>query len=234
MTRTEALEEFYALLDQLRDRLGGHRTLLSSTGRSGWPRQGVYFFFEDGQQRQDGRSLRVVRVGTHAVARGTKTSLWSRLRQHRGNVRGAHAGGGNHRGSVFRFHVGTALLARGGYAEEVQQSWGVGGSAPRTTRDRELPLERDVSAHIRNMPFLWVGVPGEAGAASDRALIEAGAISLLSNLGRAAVDSPSADWLGRYALRASIRQSGLWNVDHVDSPWDASFLSLLQSSIDRM
>ena len=234
MTRTEALEEFYALLDQLRDRLGGHRTLNGSSGRSGWPQQGVYFFFENEQKRENGVDLRVVRVGTHAVARGSMTTLWSRLRQHRGNVRGAHAGGGNHRGSVFRFHVGTALLARGHYSEEIQQTWGVGGSASRTTRNREVPLERDVSTHIRNMPFLWVGVPGEAGTASDRAAIEAGAISLLSNLYRASVDAPSSAWLGHHAARASIRQSGLWNVDHADAPWDASFLPLLRSSIERM
>jgi hypothetical protein len=58
------------------------------TGRDGWPRHGVYFFFEDGQTRADG-SGRMVRVGTHALRPTDKTTLWGRLRQYRGRTGGA-------------------------------------------------------------------------------------------------------------------------------------------------
>jgi hypothetical protein len=46
--------------------------------------RGIYFFFEEGELREDGKERRVTRVGTHAVGAGAKTSLWSRLRTHRG------------------------------------------------------------------------------------------------------------------------------------------------------
>ena len=58
----------------------------------------------------------------------------------------------------------------------------------------------------------------EPSAASGRGVIEAGAIALLSNLDRPAVDLPSPTWLGHSSTRAAIRGSGLWNVNHVAEP----------------
>ena len=86
---------------------------LEATATADLPRRGVYFFFEPGELREDGRTPRVVRVGTHAVSAGSRTTLWTRLRDHRGHVIGRHVGGGNHRASIFRRHVGSALLGRG-------------------------------------------------------------------------------------------------------------------------
>jgi len=50
---------------------------------------------------------RVVRVGTHGLKTGSTSTLWGRVHQHRDT----REGGGNHRGSVFRLHVGQALAA---------------------------------------------------------------------------------------------------------------------------
>ena len=114
--------EFYRILDQLAARLGGPRRLRECTGRSGCPPQGVYFFFEDGENRADG-GRRVVRVGTHALTATSKATLWGRLSQHRGHLAGRNPGGGNHRGSVFRRHVGAALIRRGGLPDDLLASW---------------------------------------------------------------------------------------------------------------
>lgn len=73
--RQAHLEEFYQLLAELAASEHGPRRLASCTGRDGWPRHGVYFFFEDDQTRADG-SGRVVRVGTHALRPTDKTTLW--------------------------------------------------------------------------------------------------------------------------------------------------------------
>ena len=123
----------------------------------GWPRRGVYFFFEPGEHREDRSTARVVRVGTHGL-RASSSTPWGRLSQHRGNGGGRFAGGGNHRGSVFRLHIGEALLASGEYPAEISHTWGRGSSAPLEVRALEYPLEYDVSAYIRAMPFLWVEV----------------------------------------------------------------------------
>jgi len=131
MNRREALSEFYEILDRVRVRHGGFKRLAECHGRMGWPTRGVYFFFEPGEFREDGRSERVVRVGTHAVSLNSRATLWTRLRQHRGRVRGRNPGGGNHRESQFRYLVGDALLGSGYLSQEASpQSWGVGNSAP--------------------------------------------------------------------------------------------------------
>jgi hypothetical protein len=139
--RREALDELYAAIDELRRRLGGARRLADSTARSGWPDHGVYLFFEPGEHREDGDAPRVTRVGTHALTATSRTRLWNRLAQHRGSIGGSNPGGGNHRGSVFRLHVGTALIARDGWPEAAR-SWGRGSSASREVRTSRCSSSR--------------------------------------------------------------------------------------------
>jgi len=221
------LDRFYHLLDALSRKVGGPRRLSDCSGRDGWPERGVYFFFEEGETREDGESPRVVRVGTHALSRSSRTTLWKRLAQHRGTLSGSWAGGGNHRGSIFRHHVGTALLARDEYPEEVLRAW-ASSRAHRRIRDIEYPLERAVSQHIGRMPFLWLAVLDAPGRDSRRGYLEANAIGLLSNCDRDSIDPPSPKWLGRWAHSPRVRESGLWNVNHVDQGYDPAFLDLLE------
>ena len=103
-SRVEDLDRFYYLMNQLKEKVGGYRYLSQCHGTMNWPNRGVYFFFEPGEFRTDGKTFRVVRVGTHAVSLGSKATLWSRLITHRGHV----DGDGNHRGSVFRLLIGSA------------------------------------------------------------------------------------------------------------------------------
>lgn len=230
--RRAELDRFYLLLAQVEMWNGGKRRLATCHGGTGWPQRGIYFFFEDGELREDGVTPRVVRVGTHAL-RPSKSTLWSRLSQHKGNTDGSMPGGGNHRGSIFRLHVGTALLDSGNWPEVTRGSWSVGNTAPPDVRRAEYPLECAVSQHIGAMPFLCLDVNDPPGPESDRGVVEAGAIALLSNLGREAIDAPSADWLGRHADRRLVRESGLWNVDHVHDLPDGQFLDVFASRLPR-
>ena len=211
------LDDFYELLNELRAQTGGPRTLEECTGSMNWPKRGVYFFFEEGEIRADG-SARTVRVGTHALGVGARSTLWGRLAQHRGNVGGMLAGGGSHRGSVFRLHVGASLLRRDGDPAGIGGTWGKGSSADRITRESEYLLEQRVSEYIGRMLFLWIGVDDEPGPLSERSLIERGAISLLSARSNPQADSASANWLGNFSDRSAIASSGTWNVNHVDDP----------------
>jgi hypothetical protein len=222
-TRRANLDRFYELMGELEQRCGGKRRLADCHGRMGWPRRGVYFFFEDGEFREDGISPRVVRVGTHALRR-SRSTLWGRLSQHKGCTGGSMPGGGNHRGSVFRWHVGTALLASGPWSESTRNSWCVGTTASSEVRTAEYALERAVSDHIGAMTFLWLDVDDPVGPESHRGVIEAGAIALLSNLDRAPIDSSSTGWIGHHANRRLVRESGLWNIKHVQDSLEGAFL----------
>lgn len=227
MSRREDVDRFYRIVGTLRDRCQGFRCLKECTRRSGWPARGVYFFFEDGEFREDGSTLRVVRVGTHAVSANSRTTLWNRLHTHRG----ASGGGGNHRGSIFRKRVGEALLQVRSYAPEIGASWGIGNSAPKRTRLAEFPLERDASAVIGAMPFLWVEVGDAPGAGSDRAYLERNCIALLSNLEKEPIDKPSEGWLGLHSPQETIRKSGLWNTNHVADAYTGTFLDVLEKFV---
>jgi hypothetical protein len=184
--RISDLQNFYALLGALAERLGGLRTLSACSGRLGWPQRGVYFFMEDGEVRSDsGTGPRIVRVGTHALTKGSGTKLWGRLKQHRGQK----TGGGNHRGSIFR-------------------CWGHGNNAPAEVRAAENALECEVSKAICAMPFLWLAIDDEPGAESRRGYIERNAIALLSNFEREPLDPPSAGWLGHSLQSGAGAQVG--------------------------
>ena len=227
--RLADLKRFHDLLDRLEDRIGGRRCLAHCDGRMGWPDRGVYFFFEDGEIRAgSGEGPRVVRVGTHALKPGSRSSLWGRLAHHRGV---AGNGGGNHRGSIFRLLVGAALARR--EPSLAVESWGRGSTAPRAVRTREHALERRVSEVIGRMPFLWLDVPDEPGRGSLRGVVERNAIALSSSYERPALDPPTRAWLGRSCPRERVMQSGLWNNNHVNEAHDPVFLDVLERLIAR-
>ncbi len=227
MSRREDLDRFYRIIDKLHENCKRFRCLKACTRKSGWPGRGVYFFFEDHEFREDGSTLRVVRVGTHAVSANSRTTLWNRLHTHRG----ASSGGGNHRGSIFRKRVGEALLRVRSYPAEIAASWGMDNSAPKSTRLAEIPLERDVSAVIGAMPFLWIEIADAPGAGSDRAYLERNSIALLSNFEKEPIDKPSEGWLGGHSPQQTIQKSGLWNTNHVADHYVPVFLDVLEKYV---
>ncbi len=237
IARRQDLERFYELLDQLKKQTGGMRKLADCHGRMNWPDRGVYFFFEPGEVRSDnGSRLRVVRVGTHALKDNSRTTLWNRLSQHRGTRK---TGGGNHRGSIFRLILGAAIKRREHHKKPT--SWGIGNDAGTAARKldldsstiqlSEMPLEQAVSKYIGEMPFLWLDINDSPGVDSLRGIIEKNSIALLSNFGRDALDFPSSTWLGLHSDRERIRQSGLWNSNHIDETYDPDFLLTFQHLI---
>lgn len=193
-----------------------------------WPRRGIYFFTEAGEVRdQTGEGARIVRVGTHALNYGSRTTLWKRLRQHKG----PRAGGGCHRTSIFRGVVGSALIERD---RIICPSWALRRQVSPEDVKTEETVERTVSKVIGDMPFLWLAIEDAPGPDSERKYIERNAIALLSNYRRDSFDPPSAAWLGRYCRRGKVRPSGLWNSDHVADNYDPCFLDTLASRISRM
>jgi len=164
---------------------------------------------------------------THAITASSKTTLWNRLHTHRG-----HSDlGGNHRGSIFRKRLGEALWRKLEYPKEKIHTWGVRNSASKPVRLAEAALEREVSTYLGQMPFLWIGVPDAPSPKSDRAYLELNSIALLSNFERPAIDPPSPNWLGLQSGERTNRESGLWNTNHVEKPYDPKFLEKLRAYV---
>ena len=71
-------------------------------------------------------------------------------------------------------------------------------------------------------------------ARASGGIIEAGSIGLLSNLGVPVLDGPSPIWLGHAADRRAVKDSGLWNVNHVQGGYNAIFLNVFERRITAM
>lgn len=221
-------DEFDQAINKLWIAQNGGRLLSETTGRQAWPQRGVYFLLDAQVPAANGRMPRVIRVGTHAVSDGSKTTLWDRISTHRGTS----IGGGSHRSSIFRLHVGRALIARTpALLDKGGKSWGLGQSAPKEVRVNEQHIEAAVSTTLGAMRILWVDVPDEASATSLRSYIERNSIALLSRHGLLSSYAPQR-WLGRYSPEWKIAASGLWNLNHVFSKVDLGFINVFESTVN--
>lgn len=220
----ESLAELYRLVGTMATRFG-QRSLGTCDGHLSWPSAGVYFFIDPEEPTEfDPAAGRIVRVGTHALKAGANTTLWGRLRQHKGHADGS----GNHRGSVFRRHVGHALMGRD---RASHPTWGVSSSASREVRDGERELETRVSDYLSRLLVTYVPIVDAAGPASLRGFVERNAIGVLTAEG-GRWNGPSKAWLGQYSPNSAVRAGGLWNVRHVGEALDVDFIKTLERLVE--
>jgi len=221
------LARFYKIMARLWRGQKGGRRFIEMSGKLSWPERGVYFITGEVPEIEQHASMpRIIRVGTHAVSKGSRTTLWDRISTHRGT----EAGGGSHRSSIFRSHMGRTII-RTETKAKWPDSWAVGQSAPTSVRTEEQELERRVSSLIRAMHLLWLNVPDLPGPASDRAYIERNAIGLLSRAGLL-LPASVGSWLGKASDDWRIATSGLWNLNHLFLKPDLSFLDVLNEYVD--
>lgn len=225
------LSRFYRSLEKL-----GSPSPFATLDLRSLPARGIYFFYEDGEaRRESGSGPRVVRVGTHALVSGSRSTLAQRLGQHRGSQRG-----GNHRGSIFRLLVGQALLSNS--LGLTCQSWGLKGQIKHAAeilnqdradlRSAERPIEMNVSEILGRMYVTILGCTDDPGPHSKRGYIERNAIALLSAAQRKGFDQASSGWLGLNSNRELVVNSGLWNQRHTTDEIDSAFLDRLEAMVD--
>lgn len=145
------------------------------------PSSGLYFFFEDTESPDQ-----IVRVGTHRADGGLRRRLRHHFR-------------GNRRDSVFRRHLGSAVL----FDDNRLADWMDRKSAK--LPDVEAEVSRILCDHFE-FSVLFVE------DMHDRLKTEAALIGALAREPRM-----SDQWRGLRAARPVIHQAGLWNVDRVDS-----------------
>jgi len=160
------------------------------------PLNGIYFWYEEGEVRKGGME-RITRVGTHEKP----NRLRGRIMEHYGL---------NRAGSSFRKHLGGALLGKNEEVESEIKEWYKGRRSQRFHDKKFQNYENSVTAqaNLGSYRLLRVDDPNE------RSLLEEKLISLFSQCKHCL---PSNNWLGKYAYRKKIRQSGLWNVGCVGS-----------------
>lgn len=220
------LNHLYELIYELKDGLGGFRKFNESHGKMNWPNRGIYLIFDDNECRIiNAKFPRIIRVGTHAVTTQSKSSLWQRLRSHRGMP----GNGGNHRSSVFRHHVGDAIKNKH-YTFHDVISWNSNKPLDEYQLQKENKLERAVTEYIGNMKILWLAIEDPPSPMSDRSYLERNIIALISNRYKP-IDVSSDEWLGHYSSKKAIIKSGLWNIDYVNFNYDEHFLEVFEKYV---
>ncbi len=161
---------------------------------------GLYFIFERGELAHGGS--RIVRIGSH-TGHG---NLFARLREHVTH---------NKDRSIFRKNVGRALLAkeRDPFLEDWDRDLTSHAArvkySSRIDMNKQAQVEENVSNHIRmNLTFCIIGTPGPAIAL----MLEKRCIATVAMCPGC---HPSSSWLGAFSPVAGIRESGLWQVQHL-------------------
>jgi len=223
--RARDIARLYGILQDHQLRETQFRHFRECSGSMRWPQKGLYLFYQCGFNRiLSNIDLKIMRIGTHAVSEGSSSSLWQRLKNHKGKLDLS----GNHRGSIFRLYVGAALIKREGL---VCPSWGIGQSANDEISATEVDIEKRVSEYIQDMMLLCLRIEDAPSKRSDRAYIEQNMIALLAGpLGP--VDIAQESWLGYHCPNPGVRRSSLWNVDYTHMEYDPSFFEILQTYVD--
>ena len=225
--RQHNINRFYNLLEEVLKK--NPKRTLNTISRKNLPEQGVYFFFEPNETRQNGNLLRVVRIGTHAAIANSNASLYDRLYNHKGSKNLT----GNHRGSVFRKLIGYSLIYRDNLFFPY---WGdKSKKGDLIVKLSEKDLEIRVSTLLHTLPFTVIEVPGLPSKVNDRAFIEENSIGLLSNFNRPAIDKPSKNWLGYYSQDNKVIGSGLWCSKCVErQEIDHKFFDIFEQYLGKM
>ena len=179
------LNKFYELINKLEKFESIDEFLKSEQKYS----KGVYFFFDPAEKINNGYN-RIIRVVSHGLSGKSNSTLKGRLRQHKGFLNG----GGNRRVSVFRRHVGNAIIKKENFDEN---------------QVRDEVLEKMISDYINSLPLAVLLFEDDA---DKRRIFEKNSIRILSNCS----ENFNKDWLGSFSIDEKISKSGLWNIQHVN------------------
>ena len=204
---TAACEKIHRILEELPERSSPSSTL---------PRNGLYFFYEQGEICAHTGKPRVVRVGNHH--RSQDRSI-TRLREHYGEIDYPE----KKNGSVFRRLLGGAILRRRNPNHpRLLPSPGKGHWEKHGGRTCELcrPLEDEVTRLLKTA-FAFRIV--EIVAMNRRNEMER---KLIATLARCHECGPSQSWLGLWAYSQNVQRSGMWNSEYVDGAYEMTMSDL--------
>jgi hypothetical protein len=210
--RVRDMQRLYILINSLQET--GKVFPLCKLNDQKLPKQGVYLFIDMKEINLLGKPGRIVRIGTHAISSGSRSTLRNRLKTHLGPKDGT----GNHRSSIFRLHVGQALFSSLRISD-CNETWGADKPATSDLIVFERHHEKLVTEYLANLLVCIIPVLDSASRFSLRALIEKQIISLYSE-NFLFLETPSCQWLGRHSHKTIIASSGLWNLQHVGSTYD--------------
>jgi hypothetical protein len=181
------------------------------------PENGIYFFYENGETQNHATSERprIVRVGTHKDG-----NFRSRIAEHfLLDERKMLFDAGKpapHERSIFRKHIGRALLENDPYLEvwdrvftirKIQDSYG---------HLRDIRIEKEIETEVTRIlrdtfTFRYIEIPGQKDRMGGEGLERA----LIGTLAQCTCCTSSPGWLGRHSPKPKISTGHLWLIQHL-------------------
>lgn len=169
-------------------------------------RDGLYFFYEEGETSSHASGGRIVRVGNHPRKAG---GLHQRLLNHYRSGKGAK------NGSVFRRYLGGAIIRRENPGSSCLQP-GPGRGHWETQDAHTCPLCQPYESRVTEL--LRAGFSLRCVAIPEQSLRNELEKRLVATLSACPTCEASQDWLGRHCYSEKVRNSGLWNSNGVGGP----------------
>ena len=206
------------LCEWLHTQLAQLRSVVYPFDRKQLPKNGIYFFYEKGETwGHGGNRLRIIRIGTHREG-----NFQSRMAEHfllnAAKMNFDVTKSPPHDRSVFRKHIGRALLNRS--RSPYLAVWDIDFMKKENLKlyahlrdiDEERRTEAEVTRLMReDFSFRFVVLEGQA-ARMGREGLEA---RLIGTVAQCSSCRPSPSWLGRHSPVKEVEQSGLWLVHHL-------------------
>jgi len=185
------------------------------------PNNGIYFFYEDSEHwSHGGKRPRIVRVGTHKDG-----NFRSRIAEHfvldERKMNFDTTTLAPHERSIFRKHIGRALLNRSN--DPYLKVWNIDftskASRERDAHLRDIGKEKTVECEItallrKYFSFRYIVVAQE----SVRMGVSGIERKLIGTVAQCSECSPSRVWLGNQSPQPQIRETGLWLIHHLKTP----------------
>lgn len=184
------------------------------------PLNGIYFFYEEGENNTFNGKNRIVRVGTHKNnnfrTRINDHFLFNERKMNFNEMKPAPKDR-----SIFRKNLGRAIIKRD--SDNYMHIWNIDFTTRKNRElygyrrdiEKEKALELQITEILRNnFSFRFIIVDELV----DRMGGEGLESSLIGTVAYCPSCKPSLTWLGKFHPNKEIQQSGLWQIQNLNSP----------------
>jgi len=182
------------------------------------PENGIYFFYEQGEiWGHGGQKPRIVRIGTHRDG-----NFKSRIGEHylldESKMNFDAAQPAPHERSIFRKNIGRALLNQ--QRDDYLQIWEIDFTTKKNREKfghfrnvrKEKELESEITRILReNFSFRFFEISSQMERMGAKGLESA----LIGTVAHCQLCKPTKNWLGNFSPKRQIKESGLWQVQHI-------------------
>lgn len=185
------------------------------------PENGIYFFYEKGEDvdHGDGLGSRIVRIGTHKEGNfRTRIAEHFLLNESKMNFSSLDSKPADR--SILRKNIGRALLSKN--KDEYLEIWNIDFISRDARMEKgyqrdmvkERKIESQVTEILREMfYFRYIVLEGEIKRIGSKGLEN----KLIGTVANCSVCKHSDNWLGIYSPIPKIRSGKLWLSQHIDS-----------------